>query len=660
MGTAYAQSAPSATTVTMEQLLREMVDMQRLALPPVPGIESRQQSSYDRASTSPDADGWFANGDAGQFIRQEQNEGRTEWVMAEMTGPGAILRLWSANPDGGGTIRIYIDGSTTPALEEDFLALTTEQVPGFPAPFSGRRALGANLYFPIPYRSSCKVTVSSPGLYYHVGYRTYPAGTHVEPFSMEAVRMLSGVIREVGAVLANPNQLLYPRSRRTARLYELEAAGTAGASRTMTLVGPRAVARFEAWTDLSGPDLVKALRGVLLTIRWDGESQPSVVCPLGDFFGSAPGVNPYETLATGMDSDGTGRFKHRMYCNFWMPFAASAEITITNTTDTPTPVVLTAWTHELTWPEGGLLRFRAKWRKEWLPVDPVFVDWPMLECTGPGRFVGTMLGVVNTDPGWWGEGDEKIWVDDDKFPSFFGTGSEDYFGYAWCNTTLFSHAYHSQSICTGPGNFGYTAVSRLHILDDIPFHSRYRMYIEKWAVADREYCTTCYWYSAPGATDFYKPLTPEDLVVRPLEGMRRVEGALEGEELELAASDGVLELQSFVEASGWKHIWWRGAQPGARLTVKVPVAEPGRYLLTLGMCTAVDYGIHRAYWDGKPVGGPFDAYNNGIRFTSHDFGTVEVARTGEHILEIEIVGKNPNAVPEYMFGLDYVLLTPEG
>jgi two-component sensor histidine kinase len=126
----------------------------------------------------------FANGVAGQFIRTEQHAGRTEFVMAEMDGPGAILRLWSANPDGAGTVRIYIDDLETPALEEDFLKLTSAGLACFPAPFSGRRALGANLYFPMPYQSRCKVTSSKPGFYYHVGYRTYPEGTEVEPFSM--------------------------------------------------------------------------------------------------------------------------------------------------------------------------------------------------------------------------------------------------------------------------------------------------------------------------------------------------------------------------------------------------------------------------------------------------------------------------------------------
>ena len=61
----------------------------------------------------------------------------------------------------------------------------------------------------------------------------------------------------------------------------------------------------------------------------------------------------------------------------------------------------------------------------------------MLRTQGRGRFCGVMLHVWNPRGGWWGEGDEKFFVDGEKFPSTFGTGSEDYFGYAWCDPHLF-------------------------------------------------------------------------------------------------------------------------------------------------------------------------------------------------------------------------------
>ena len=101
----------------------------------------------------------------------------------------------------------------------------------------------------------------------------------------------------------------------------------------------------------------------------------------------------------------------------------------------------------LSQPIAQLGRFHAKWHRDaFLPQEPErWIDWPILKTEGAGRFVGVMLHVWNPRGGWWGEGDEKFFVDGEKFPSTFGTGSEDYFGYAWSSPRLFQHAYHNQT-----------------------------------------------------------------------------------------------------------------------------------------------------------------------------------------------------------------------
>ena len=86
-------------------------------------------------------------------------------------------------------------------------------------------------------------------------------------------------------------------------------------------------------------------------------------------------------------------------------------------------------------PFEQLGHFHAKWHRDaFLPRGPEReLDWTMLKTEGRGRFCGVMLHVWNPRGGWWGEGDEKFFVDGEKFPSTIGTGSEDYFGYAWCD-----------------------------------------------------------------------------------------------------------------------------------------------------------------------------------------------------------------------------------
>ncbi|MGQ9732518.1 MAG: glycoside hydrolase family 172 protein [Candidatus Zipacnadales bacterium] len=641
-----------AQTVTVESLLGEMVDLARLARLPEPPYESDQWSSYDRASVVPDQEGWFANGDAGQFIREETHNGRKEFVMAEMDGPGVICRIWSANPEGGGTIRIYIDDMQTPALEADFLALTSAQLPEFPAPFSGRRSRGANLYFPIPYQTTCKCTVDKPSLYYHIGYRTYPAGTSVEPFRLAVLPQVKAKMEEVGRILAHPERRFTTDG--ATRIGD-EWAIVPGEEKALLLRGPGAIVRLEMTILVPENQLFAALRESLLTIYFDSEKTPCVWVPLGDFFGSTPGLNPHRSLPVGMDEDG------ECYCNWVMPYRRSAEVRIKNESANPVKLRLALWTKALEFVPGRSLYFHAKWRNEWLPSEPQFVDWRMLDATGPGRFVGVMLGVVNTQQGWWGEGDEKVWVDDDTFPSYFGTGSEDYFGYAWCNPDLFTHAYHNQSIVTGPGNFGYTAVARYHVLDDIPFRKSIKFDIEKWGGADREYCCTTYWYAAPGTTDFFKPIKVADRRVRPLPELFKVKDGLEGEELMIVrCTGGTTEIQGLTnEFSGQRHLWWRNPAVGDVLEVKLPVERAGRYMLTVGLTKSWDYGIHQLMINGQEVGEPLDLYTPPpYRPFKVELGPVDL-KAGDNLLGLRCVGTNPQANPvAHMAGLDYVVLTP--
>ena len=105
-------------------------------------------------------------------------------------------------------------------------------------------------------------------------------------------------------------------------------------------------------------------------------------------------------------------------------------------------------------------------------------DWTILTTRGRGRFVGTHLHVWNPRGGWWGEGDEKFFVDGERFPSIFGTGSEDYFGYAWSSDARFSRPYHGQLL--NEKNRGNVDDNRWHIPDSVPFQTGFDGYIEKY------------------------------------------------------------------------------------------------------------------------------------------------------------------------------------
>src|SRR5665213_2156977 len=123
LGLIIAGGGQAPPSVTIQSLLREMGDRAVFARLPSIRYKQLQASSYDRAETDPnDAKTWFANADYGQFIRTEQREGKTEWVVMEHDGPGAITRIWTpllAEKDNM-LVRFYFDGSDKPAIEEKF------------------------------------------------------------------------------------------------------------------------------------------------------------------------------------------------------------------------------------------------------------------------------------------------------------------------------------------------------------------------------------------------------------------------------------------------------------------------------------------------------------------------------------------------------------
>ncbi|MBP5622544.1 MAG: DUF2961 domain-containing protein, partial [Thermoguttaceae bacterium] len=161
--------------------------LDRNAITLVPNYVCKQASSYDRAAKSPD-ENWFANADASQFIRVEQNGDREESVLMEAEGPGAIVRWWITAPHYKNNFYVYIDGATEPTISGNIADVVGgEQLCG--APLSAERARGRNLYLPIPYAKSIKVTCDNMkeqgNLYYQIDYRTYPKDATVESFTKE-------------------------------------------------------------------------------------------------------------------------------------------------------------------------------------------------------------------------------------------------------------------------------------------------------------------------------------------------------------------------------------------------------------------------------------------------------------------------------------------
>ena len=140
-------------------------------------------------------------------------------------------------------------------------------------------------------------------------------------------------------------------------------------------------------------------------------------------------------------------------------------------------------------------------------------------------------------------------------------------------------------------------------------------------------------------------------------GKKKVEGALEGEELKVLAKTGSHERQDFSDnMSGGAHLWWRLAKPGDTLSLAIPVEKAGKYEVFAVFTKAGDYGIHKLSINDKVVIESLDLYNNGVIQTPEQSLGVFDLKQGDNTLNVTITGKNEKAVPNYMFGLDYLRL----
>ncbi len=659
------QSAGAATPekLTYVDLVNRLTDLEQLAVLPAPGEVCAQWSSYDRRSKYDRASGkyvgWFANGDGDGIIRKENGVS----VFAEIEGPGVIWRIWSALANQG-HVKIYLDGAAEPAVDLPFIGYFDRTNEPFTHPaLVHQTARGQNCYVPIGFQKSCRITGEGDwGRYFHFTYTKYPEGTTVPTFTRKLAAEESKALSRANDMLSNcgADPVGSREGQRTIRRTLRIAPGRKAV--IAELNGPRAITGLNVRMDLpDDPAGYDILRELVLSIKWDGRAEPAVWSALGDFFGTAPGVNKYRSLPLGMTDDG-------FYCHWYMPFEKGALLELTNDGEKTREVSFTIIHAPVARPLESLGRFHAKWHRDaFLPeqaerITAQCTDWTMLKTAGRGRFCGVMLHVWNPRGGWWGEGDEKFFVDGEKFPSTIGTGSEDYFGYAWCNPTLFENCYHNQTISMN--NKGHVSVNRWHITDNVPFQKSFEAAIEKYYPNGKPtlYAATAYWYQAPGQDDPYKsvPVTERKGYWTAIK-VFKVKGAMEGEKLKIlkksAGNPHPQDMSGFGSVwSGESHLWWIEAKPGDTLELAVPVSKSGLYSLKMQLTKAIDYGIVQLYLDGRKLGGPIDLYNNGVVATGVlDMGAHKLDE-GQHILKVEIVGANEKAVKKYMFGIDYLKL----
>jgi hypothetical protein len=284
--------------------------------------------------------------------------------------------------------------------------------------------------------------------------------------------------------------------------------------------GPGMVSHI--WFTIAAPD-AQHLKKLVLRMYWDGETEPSVETPVGDFFGLNLGEYfMYQSALL------TVAAVKALNSYFPMPFRKSARITVTNESDQPVHAYYSNIDYQLLprLPEN-IGYFHAQYRQSapcpgWTTAVEKNLDgkdnYVFMEATGRGHLVGVTQGIVLNQGGWWGEGDDMLFVDGSELPVTNGTGSEDYYNGAWgFDGKQFDYLHVGVPYAVNPFEIGGKwCVYRWHIDSPLNFRKSIRMTIEHGSGNDRSDCfySVAYWYQTEPHAKFPALPPAEDRLPR--------------------------------------------------------------------------------------------------------------------------------------------------
>ncbi len=273
------------------------------------------------------------------------------------------------------------------------------------------------------------------------------------------------------------------------------------------------------WFTINSTDPMH-LKNLVLRAWWDGESSPSIEVPVGDFYGL--GLGEYFVYQSALLAVAPIK---ALNAYFPMPFANAARLTLTNEGPVRTRNLYFAVDY-VTLPNlpDGLGRFHAQYRQA-APCKGVKSDgknlsgrenYVYLEATGQGHFLGVTQAVLQNEEGWFGEGDDMIFIDGADLPTINGTGTEDYYNGAWdFGGQPFANLHQGAPYIADPERIGGRyCIYRWHLEGPIAFAKSIRVTIEHGTANDRSdnFYSVAYWYQTEPHATFPALPAPADRV----------------------------------------------------------------------------------------------------------------------------------------------------
>jgi len=400
---------------------------------------------------------------------------------------------------------------------------------------------------------------------------------------------------------------------------------------------------------------------IVLRMFWDDAQAPAVESPLGDFFAAGFGRRMEVQSIPVQVQEGDA------YNCFWpMPFHRRGKVTLTNESDKNVSAFYyhVDYTDGITLPEETAY-FCAQYRQEF--PQQAGRDYLILDAEGRGHYVGTVMSARARSPEWFGEGDDKFYVDGEERPSTWGTGTEDYLLGAWgltrCSFPFFGVPY----LQGAWGDVGWQICAyRWHIADPVRFQKSLRVEIEHkgWISADEtesgkveghveredDMATVAFWYQV-GQPKRFTTLPPAKERAFP-----NLDLITDGKTLMTGArhAPGELHLQAGYDWTGDGQVFYvpAGAQAWLEFDFNVDREELRR--LVLRLTHSYDYGQFRILLDGRPAVDSLDLYSRDIEVHDHSLGDHRLA-VGKHTVRLESVGRNSSST-DTRLGIDSVRL----
>jgi hypothetical protein len=352
------------------------------------------------------------------------------------------------------------------------------------------------------------------------------------------------------------------------------------------------------------------LRDLVLRIYWEGAAIPSVEVPLGDFFGLGHGLpgqfyqrRKFQVVSAPV---AVGQNEKALNCYWPMPFRRAARVEIYNNG----PVTLRLLYYHVDYELGpqpenaGLFHavFRQSKDHAGQMDDASYTNldgrenYVLLETEARGQYVGCFFYIDANLGGWWGEGDDMIFIDHAPLPAIYGTGSEDYFNNAWGYGEPFSFPYYGAPLLARHAGGEFTTLYRFHLPDPVHFKRHIKVTMECWWLRTQaaNLSSVAFWYqdkpvaarkplpAGRGNHPHLHPLPPEDRFRHgdggPAPGQTRV-GSYALEEALRSAGER-LRMVSVVNGEVLQIFGGSGLvleTGGREVAIPVPVPEDGRF-----------------------------------------------------------------------------------